>query len=372
MSLESPVRAWKRTVYIMWSAAVGATLAIWSPGVVGQPVLALEGSGCAGCDLQLEQIVTIGDLLDPYSVVVLTSVVRNANGQYLVTSTGDGAQILIYDADGTYEGHMGRRGRGPGEFGYIGRLLPLSGDSLAALDIRDLSIKILDQHGNQARSVPLPFRPDDLISVAHDEWMVAGTWHTPARVGYVLHQVNSVGDVNASLSRGDPVLPSRPSMGQRHIAGGENGVWSIRPDRYELEFWRAGELEFVLDRRVAWFPDRDNEGARTSWRDSPAPWVVDLEVDDAGLVWVMGIVPKAGWEPHPDRGLTLRREELYDTFVEVIDPKLPSVLAGARVSGNAGTITGEGLIVTEREDSNGVLLLDIWRPTLTIPQRRHP
>lgn len=341
-------------------SATGRELAAQSIAVVDD-----EGA-CRTCTLELSRIATLGSLDDPISPSGQSFVQRDSRGRFLVSGVVPSTQILIYDARGRFVGSVGRRGDGPGEFRDIWRILLLPGDSLAVQDNGSSSIKVLDPDGRQVRSVRLPIRPIDLIPVAADGWIVAGMSYTPERIGYTLHELRADGTIARSFGErpDQTIVSSRPSAAQRFIAPASDGVWAVRPDQYEIELWRSAQVEQILDRQSDWFPDREDEGA---WPHARSPWLTDLHTDESGRIWVLGVVPTSQPEPDAPPLLFPETASVYATMVEVIDPT-GRLLASKRIPGRANSITSDGLIVTHRQDENGLMLLDVWQANFTMKE----
>ncbi|MGH7459691.1 MAG: 6-bladed beta-propeller [Longimicrobiales bacterium] len=121
--------------------------AIWTQQTAwrlsAQPVLQIEG---ADADIERAPI-------DPVRVS------RLGNGRYLVA---DGDQrghhaLLVFDAQGRFVMRLGRKGRGPGEFGQLFQWGgTYRGDSIAAYDFIDRAIEVFAPDGRFARALKLP------------------------------------------------------------------------------------------------------------------------------------------------------------------------------------------------------------------------
>ncbi len=107
------------------------------------PIVQIEG---ADADIERAPV-------DPVSVF------RLRDGRYVVA---DGDQrghhaLLVYDAQGKFVTRLGRKGRGPGEFGQLFMWGgTYRGDSLAAYDFIDRALEIFAPNGRHARALKLP------------------------------------------------------------------------------------------------------------------------------------------------------------------------------------------------------------------------
>ena len=273
-------------------------------------------------------------------------------------------RILVYDADGNLDSAWGRGGDGPGEYKAIGQLLMLHEDSLAVLDRVSLRLTVLDADGTVARTQQLPLQPypDQIARLNDGTLVVAGGEHTAAATGYVMHVVRPDGSASPLVPAG-MVLRSRPSASQRCLAAAGMTVWAARPDRYELtEYAADGTPLKVLKRVVDWFPDREVEGVvDNAAKEPPYPYLRDVHVDEEGLIWTMVRLADADWAPVEDVG-TISRERRYDSIVEVIDPGRGLVVRSQRFPWEGDGFTNDGLVVSQRKDALGVVVLDVWRP----------
>jgi len=68
----------------------------------------------------------------------------------IVVADGGSRRIRIYDRAGAHLRDVGRKGNGPGEFGMLGTVGRLRGDSIAAWDARNKRITIFDPDGKFA------------------------------------------------------------------------------------------------------------------------------------------------------------------------------------------------------------------------------
>ena len=88
-------------------------------------------------------------------------VLRTASGE-IVVADGNRAgwqRLLVYDAEGRFLRHLGRRGEGPCEFMQVWRLEPYPGDSVAVFDMGRRSVVILGLDGGCGGSIALPTSP---------------------------------------------------------------------------------------------------------------------------------------------------------------------------------------------------------------------
>ena len=271
------------------------------------------------------------------------------------------ARILAYSADGDLDSVWGRQGEGPGEYRSIKQLLMLRGDSLGVVDDIALRLTILNADGSVARTQPLPFRPYRMAQLDDGTMIASGLQHTPAAIGYVMHVVSTDGSATP-LGPAQTVLLTRPSASRRKLASAGRTFWAARPDRYELtELASDGTHLRFLKVGADWFPDRETEGPADPVREPPPPFLVAIHVDEDGFIWTMVRLADADWAPADDL-LSISTESHFDSIVEVIDPDRGLVVRSQRFRWYGHGFTNDGLIVSERRDDMGVVILDIWRP----------
>lgn len=332
------------------------------------------GTLCTSCSFTVEHVTSLGDLSDPELIFEgeVPSVVRLSSGAFVAAPATSGWQLLVYDETGEYRESWGQEGDGPGEFRAISRIARLPGDSILVVDY-SRRITILDPSGAYVRSSQLDFMPLMVKPMGSSRW-VASTMSVPAapeRIGYPIHLYSADGTFQTALGGDMPVVQSRPSASQRVVVADEEGVWAGRPDRYEIEYWSvSGEQLSVLDRVAEWFPDREVEGAVNPRDEPPSPYLVDLHVDQDGLLWTLSIMADASWAPSDGTGYSFaaRQGRFYDTVVEVIDPASGELLASQRFDWSAWSFTTDGLIVGFHEGEFGMLVIDLWRASFTSVQ----
>ena len=345
---------------LVGSASVLAASTLSTALLAGQDTTHV--SSCTGCELRLSQAVSLGSAADPYSPAdAAHHVVHDEHGRYIVKAGPPVARILVYSAEGDLDSVLGRPGEGPGEYRSIRQLLMLRGDSVGVVDDSALRLTVLSGDGSVARTQPLPFRPYWMAQLDDGTMIASGLQSTAAAAGYVMHVVATDGSTSP-LGPAQSVLPRRPSASRRKLAAARGTFWAARPDRYELtEHASDGTQLRLLKRGADWFPDRETEGPSDLFREPPPPFLVAVHVDEEGLIWTMVRLADTDWAPVDDL-LSISREGYFDSIVEVIDPDSGLVVRSQRFPWYGHGFTNDGLIVSERRDDMGVVILDVWRP----------
>jgi hypothetical protein len=92
-----------------------------------------------------------GDELDSLAMLqVVAGAMRQGDGTLVVADRGS-SQLKYFDRAGTLVRTVGRNGRGPGEFEYIGWLLACGGDSAFVSDIGNRLVSVIAPDGSVAR-----------------------------------------------------------------------------------------------------------------------------------------------------------------------------------------------------------------------------
>ena len=103
-----------------------------------------------------EPDVTIGVVEGevPYNLTGVTGATRLSDGTIVVANCASG-ELRYFDRAGRFVRSVGRKGKGPGEFSYLRRLLAFRGDTLAVPDPMEARITIFAPHGDLVRTIPL-------------------------------------------------------------------------------------------------------------------------------------------------------------------------------------------------------------------------
>jgi len=107
------------------------SLPVWNAR--GEPVVDIGGGDDAGQDLHL-----------------VRGAVRLSDGRIVVANSGSG-ELRVFDGAGKYLNPIGRKGQGPGEFGSLGAVWSLPGDTLVALDNQTSRFSLFTPSGEFVR-----------------------------------------------------------------------------------------------------------------------------------------------------------------------------------------------------------------------------
>ncbi|MGQ0766552.1 MAG: 6-bladed beta-propeller, partial [Gemmatimonadota bacterium] len=305
-------------------------------------------------------------------------VVRAAGGHIFAGGLSPDRRVLVYDSTGRFAGTIGRSGEGPGEWRIIQRLVSGPADSLYIFDFNRRMV-VFSPSGRVVRTVTQPLRVVDALPLSNGSVVLSGALTTPAGIGYPFHLVSADGRHVRSFGMVDAVRGCNDlsSVG-RHLSLASNGsVWAVPSDSYEIQRWdTAGVLRGSFVRRPAWFEyykqtyrRRGSEGEVRPYlrKDTPESWIRGVREDRSGRLWVLIAVAATDWESHGIMGGEGQavthdvRDKLYDTIVEVIDPRTARVVTRARLSFNVAGFASDDVIIHHREAPNGLRSAELWR-----------
>jgi hypothetical protein len=361
---------------------------------------------CAGC-LVAKRVVRLEiDRSGPQVVAGgIVDVIRLQSGEYVVGPVNEEKQLALFSSDGRLVKTVGRAGRGPGEFHTITRVFRGLGDSVLVYDAGNGRLSIVSSSLRFVRSIPLPNHQ----SLIHGNgWLIGtGPGANDVTIGRGLH-VHS--GMDGGLRRRIP-LPQKPparanadhadsSFARGTIArAGDQAFWFFRisdslivlfdlngAKRQQLRFapsWHSFPLERAPLSVAA--PQRGELPAMLGKPTRPWSGVGAIDVDSAGLLWMWGSVPRAGWEGRPspfqlfapegtkrsmvrpDRTDLLERlNGWFEGRVEVVDLSgvKPRSMGTATLSAGYILPLGSRHVAGLGVHDDGAVFIDVWRVDL--------
>ena len=140
------------------AAPEGGARAVDSAGVrivVSDP----EARGVPRWQVAAEPVLVLGAVDGPPEVLFdrVQAAVRLEDGAIAVADGGS-QEVRLFAPDRTFLHRIGRRGGGPGEFGFLAGLWALPGDTLVAYDARGHRVSYFSRDGTLLRDGTLPLR----------------------------------------------------------------------------------------------------------------------------------------------------------------------------------------------------------------------
>lgn len=383
-------------------------LAVLSTVMLSAAMVPASGQSvpCTNC-LVTTHVVRLELDVDGSQVVTtaIPEVVRTARGEYLVGPVNRDQQLALYSPSGQFVRTIGRAGRGPGEFHSIARVARGAGDSVLVYDAATRRLSILSPSLQFVRSVSLAdhrqLKQGSGFFVGVDPVGTSGSI-----AGLHLYE-SSRGLLRRHIPLASPTLrgDSAPRVAAVAVAARDE-IWAYRlrdsllvlsdtmgTRRRQIRVapsWHRFPVERV--RRSPGTPQRGELPAVSGTPTRPWSGVGAMDVDSAGLVWLLGAVPRAGWERRPSPFLMQQPETRRSRPPEPVHAELIERLNGwfeARVevfdvSGPTARSLGVAVLPTGREQllgngyvagvgvhDDGSVYVDVWR-VAPAAQRRSP
>ena len=304
-----------------------------------ETIVVTDALSCPKCSIASRTLHVLGTSDGPGSISPGIRVVRvDAHGRYWVVSGDD--PPLVFDSIGGCLRPAGRSGRGPGEFIRPRDVVTVAGDSVLVIDGANRRGAVLSSNFELGRTIALsyPFAP--LVILKWPDAVVAnGMIATAASSGWPLHRL-SFADRTATVlgsfgPDGGAVKPGAfARIAQVLTPSASGGYWAADYLRYRLTHWTpTGTTTSALERRPDWFA-RPSELEIGRPDRAPDPAISSIAEDSDGLLWVFVRTPARSWrEAWPKTGpkgevdyRSLANEKLFQTMVEVIDPRANRVV----------------------------------------------
>ena len=346
---------------------MGQARSVWAQRVDTTVLRAINP--CSSC-VTLAQVATLrlpdtlGGFVSPVSFA------KSSSGDYYVRDPFGPLGIHRFDASGRFLQTIGKRGGGPGEFTFIESFNLDANDTLWVFGSNHA---VFTSNGRHIRSRRLDdlLRPTLSAGLQDGRIALVALSQSPDKFGVPLHIVRSDGSIELSFGGRPGGAHGRGFWEKRFslTTGDSHTFYTAFANSYAIEEWSTeGRLRRVLARRADWFPSWLTWNG-LSHEERPPPRLAHMIVDAAGLLWTVSIVPDLRWRPVPRSG-EQRLESLadlenrFDTMIEVIDLSRAEVVASQRLPGIVVGAFGSNHLALTVEDSNGDVLVTIWRASL--------
>lgn len=333
-------------------------------------------------------------------------IVRTAGGEYLVGPVNRDQQLALYSPAGRFVRTIGRAGRGPGEFHSIVKVWRGAGDSVLVHDAGNQRLSILSPSLLFVRS--MPFR--DHRQLAQGNGFFIGV--DPSRMTGGAPGLHVYESSRGLLRRHIPLASStlRGDTAQRGtviaVASGD-AVWAYRlRDSLLVQVDTVGNRRRQMRMAPSWHrypieqvprtpgtPQRGELPATSGMPTRPSSGVGAMDVDSAGLVWLIGAGPRTGWErrPSPYRlqqpetrrtrppeplhaELISRLNGWFETRVEVFNVSGTETrsLGVAVLPTGLAYVLGKGYVAGIGAHDDGSVYVDVWRIATFAPRTSTP
>jgi len=291
--------------------------------------------------------------------------------EFLVANRTGGA-IGLFAVPNTFKYQIGKTGNGPGEQRIVRRIRVGRGDTIYVLDSLEGRVNIFNSSGRFISMIRVPRGVFDFWAVGARRVIVAGAVRSRGSAGYPLHIVEQDGRLTSFGGDGSLLGPGRERQLLRLFSRkGNDEIWAAHQKSYTIEGWKGTTRTAILKRDVSWFPEWDGIESPASAR-RPTAQIRGINEDDAGLLWVFTTVADQNWRPIPLRDAPTPGEKvssredydrLYDTIIEVIDPRHGSMIVHAR-SNRKLTPIGDGYVYSYEVGTDGAPVYRLWRARL--------
>jgi hypothetical protein len=330
-----------------------------------------EARSCSDCRLSSELMATLGgDSLAGYLTDYPLWASMDGQSRIYVGLQPPGDLLLTFDTSGQFLGHVGKRGRGPGEFVFPVSAVHTARGEILIWDFNAAMVTTLDTGHRFVGRVHQPYAPIAVLPTG--QRLVVAPMEDTAGIGYPLHLYSDSGRRVSSLgATGGKFEDSERWRLRRAASVSPRGtIWAGHIDRFRVDEWSAtGEKLRTFTRTVSWMPPVTVRSAGV-FGDRPTAHIEATTEDTEELLWVFSRVPSESWlealgPPESERGTTSypQRDQgrLYDTMVDVIDLRTGRLLVSTRHAGHIRFVLKPGVVARYREDSIGTPLLDILR-----------
>ncbi len=330
----------------------------------------LKDAPCAPCTIRVETVVQLGEKNGDAMVTSprVPAVAVDPLGRYLVVTRP--AMLAVFSPQGRLLRMVGRNGGGPGEYRRIWRVATSSSSIFVYDDIGRRRTQ-LSLDFNVVATQPMQLVPRSLAMRRDGSGVLAGIIPTRERIGFLLHDFDSRGNLTRSHHLSG--ISYREDLSEffwRKLNPGVDAreYWSSHAREYAFERCRYEVNSCMLFLRpVEWFPRPSFE----DWYEKmgtkpPPPFLSEVSEDSAGFVWTLSRVADARWASAISLGTGgeygIRDFARYfDSLVELVDIRTGSVIASQRFDELFAGFVAPGTVWSYAEDDEGFGLIEIGR-----------
>ena len=322
---------------------------------------------CGECSIQVTRVATLAvPATDGEVSETLYQILQDSKGRIYGIS-GRSRELVQFSSPGRDVRSIQLGESGSQRIRFITRVFLDASDSLVVIDEGRQEVLLLGPEREPARSFPLSVTLSHWstsLRLPDGDFLLGGMVPTGGRVGYPLQLLSPSGSIIQSFGAEVPRYSrANEAATVRKVASYGGEVWTVRPDRYELEAWdpSSNALVRTLRRNPQWFPPRDRSISGLSWGEyRPESWIQDLSFDAEGNLWVVVRTARDDWKMGAKEFEWARMRDDYQTVIEVIDVGSGRMLATASIPEHVNGFAGEGLIQSHRGGPDGRLVYDIW------------
>jgi hypothetical protein len=322
--------------------------------------------GCKTCGIYLEKLAEIPSASNGVEISG-TAVVGYSHGKYLLGPTKSGVLttwtpttgLVAFGSSGSALNQFPKANFAPLRVTPSGEVFALSSDRVT---------QIRPELDSITAQIQLPWRPSN--------YTYAGG--KIAALSPISSSATAVPTITWFDKQGAAVkvtrLPGENAYNPYELVrwiepAGDSAIWVAHYSEYILELINpSGVVRKTFVRAAPWFkPGAFSD--REPFQAPPSPRISSIGVLPNGLLLVVALVPDANWHPtselHTPLAIaSIRLDPLFDTVLEFIDVASGSVVASQRFDEVLRHINGSDQVWTIRENSNGALFFEIYRPQI--------
>ncbi|MEX0891222.1 MAG: hypothetical protein WEB88_03555 [Gemmatimonadota bacterium] len=336
---------------------------LFLPGAAAGQIASIieDPVSCTSCRIAAHVLARISiPASHPVDLARLLYVARRGDGGYVVQATSDGRSMVLAGPTGVFERFVDTPH-------WNGRLVSRTDGAIQIL-LRGESRVLRGQEVGPSSEEP---------GVAWSAVDLGGAW---VYNGYLAEDTAAASPLYMVTSEGNARPLAEPfSVPAWNISGhqvhrgltrsSDGGFWTLEPTSYRIVEWNETGLPVRVFEVASDWPD-DEPTAFAGWDTPPAAIPSYLSADRSGLLWVIGQLPDAAWRPLdvPDaRDPLPDPSSVYDSMIEVIDPRRGIVVARGRYDLRVLGFVGERDVWGVRQDESGRTVVQIVRLRMTDP-----
>jgi hypothetical protein len=350
-------------------------LLVLSPTLVtAQRPVALRENLCEQCAVRLTPVVDLPGIDSLGGITSTFHLARDSRGRYYHTNYLQPSVIQVFDSTGKVLTTIGKKGTGPGEFNHANFIAVGLGDTLHVFDSGNRRYTVLSPDYKVVRTGVIGAQVMAAAELRPSRLILAASVRSKQGIPQPLHFWTQ----NA-LQPGfgaDAALKSRPAHDDRILwrtiaVSADGSFWTARRQEYMLEQWSANRtLLRQLVRRVEWFEPYAIDDSFIGG--APRPFVLAINEDSTGRLWVLISVANPNWKQAMGRGPAINGRQTARvaspdptavrwTRIEVIDTRKAEVVASSLIKQAFDGFSPGGNVFSPVVDKDGVAIMRVWR-----------
>ena len=329
---------------------------------------------CTSCEIRVDSVAVLGRIGDAETLTGSSRVVRAASGRFYAGPTYSPGKVAVYDAGGAFVQAIGHEGAGPGEVTSVEYLAVGPGDTLAVFGSDNMVLFAPDFR--VIRDTRFNAAPRAGVVLPGGNAIIHAYYFDRESFGNPFHTFDASGARRRSFGEESGVVRGADLATQtRWLAPAAAGVWTARPNRYEIELRdTTGTVQLRVSRQPDWFEPWEAYPTGAPHQVKPPSQIVAVSEDGPQQLWILSYVAAASWRPSSQTGRELRvtpgtQDRLFDSVIDVIDIQNGNVLASRILPVAAAGFAASNILYVHDETTDGLTVVRVYRATLTTNRR---